>query len=554
MPLPSSSNVDAIVIGAGHNGLATAAFLARKQMRVLVLEKNDYVGGMAGSREILTGCQNDVGATCLFPLAKDVIDFYDFEGMGVEYIPLPVFATNLTGMNAKPLMFQTNTRKQLWSILRDFGPAALMGFVRMMKFFQYPARVMNRFTARQAPHSLEDLLANAPDEARREQLRLAFTGSAMDVMDRFFPDKKKHMELRANLAFAAIQSTYKGPYTPGSAMCLVFTMAQEGSEGLMKRVKGGIGKMSEALARQVEQNGGEVRLKQVGRAHPRRERHCGRSRAEKWLGDPRAVDRVKSRQGCHVRPAPRRLPPARRNARQRSMRLVHKGAFVHICFKLNALPKFAPRFDQLNRVPYAHFGGAMVFEPEEMQKCFDLCKAGTVPPRIPIAYQFPTLMDDTLAPKGIHIATAYGFFYPCDAPKEKKGEIRDQMAEMVIKQMDEYFPGFRAAILAKAVFASDHFAAMHWATNGDFTHGVIHPEQMLGNRTLVPGTGHATPVNGLFLCGASCHPGPGVTFLPGYNCGHEVLAAWNTLKSTLAQASQTRTDGVERQYLAAAVS
>jgi phytoene dehydrogenase-like protein len=553
MPQPASENVDAIIIGAGHNGLAAAAFLARNRVRVLVLEKNDYVGGMAGSREILTGCQNDVGATCLFPLAKEVIDFYDFEGMGVEYISLPVFATNLTGMNAKPLIFQTNTRKQLWSILRDFGPGALLGFMRMMKFFQYPARVMNRFTARQAPHSLEDLLANAPDEARRDQLRLAFTGSAMDVMDRFFPDKQKHMELRANLAFAAIQSTYKGPYTPGSAMCLVFTMAQEGAEGLMKRVKGGIGKMSEALARQVEQNGGEVRLKQsVARILIENGAAVGvELKNGSVIGARMIVSNLDKVATFDRLLAGYTLPP---ETREKIDAIVHKGAFVHICFKLNVLPPFAPRFAQLNHMPYAHFGGAMVFEPEEMQKCFDLCKAGSMPPRIPIAYQFPTIMDDTLAPKGFHIATAYGFFYPCDAPKEKRGEIRDQIAEMVIGQMDEYFPGFRAAIVAKAVFASDHFAAMHWATNGDFTHGVIHPEQMLGNRTLVQGTGHATPVNRLFLCGASCHPGPGVTFLPGYNCGNEVLAAWNTLMNGSTPASRAHAASAERQYWTAAAS
>lgn len=552
MPQTLSDRADVIIIGAGHNGLAAAAFLARNKVRVLVLEKNDYVGGMAGSREILTDCRNDVGATCLFPLSKEVIDFYDFEGMGVEYIPLPVFATNLTGMDAKPLVFQTNTRKQLWSILRDFGPGALLGFIRMMKFFNYPARVMNRFTARQAPHNLEEILANAPDEARRDQLRLAFTGSAMDVMDRFFPDKKKHMELRANLAFAAIQSTYKGPYTPGSAMCLVFTMAQEGSEGLMKRVKGGIGQMSEALARQVEQHGGEIRLKQsVSRIIVENGNAVGvELKSGSAIRAPLIVSNLDKVATFDRLLAGHALPP---QTRQKIDAIVHKGAFVHICFKLNALPAFTPRFARLNRDPYAHFGGAMVFEPEEMQKCFELCQAGILPPRIPIAYQFPTIMDETLAPKGFHIATAYGFFYPCDAPKEKKGEIRDQIAEMVIRQMDEYFPGFRAAIVAKAVFASDHFAAMHGATNGDFTHGVIHPEQMLGNRTLVEGTGHATPIKRLFLCGASCHPGPGVTFLPGYNCGNEVLTAWQTLTRDSSE-SGAHAEAPERQQLAAAAS
>jgi len=66
------------------------------------------------------------------------------------------------------------------------------------------------------------------------------------------------------------------------------------------------------------------------------------------------------------------------------------------------------------------------------------------------------------------------------------------------------------------------FAAMQGATNGDFTHGLIHPDQMIGGRLLVPGSAHATPIPGLYLCGASCHPGPGVTFLPGYGAAYEV--------------------------------
>jgi ABC-type molybdenum transport system ATPase subunit/photorepair protein PhrA len=91
---------------------------------------------------------------------------------------------------------------------------------------------------------------------RREQLRLVFTGSAMELIERFFPDPVKHHTFRALLAFAAIQSTYKGPYTPGSALCLVYTFAQSGDGGLMRRVKGGMGALSEALARSISADGG----------------------------------------------------------------------------------------------------------------------------------------------------------------------------------------------------------------------------------------------------------------------------------------------------------
>jgi phytoene dehydrogenase-like protein len=88
-----------------------------------------------------------------------------------------------------------------------------------------------------------------------------------------------------------------------------------------------------------------------------------------------------------------------------------------------------------------------------------------------------------------------------------------------------FLPDLRDCIVERAVFSSDHFAAMQGATNGDFTHGLIHPEQMIGGRLLVPGSSHATPIANLYLCGASCHPGPGVTFLPGYGAAYEVAEA-----------------------------
>jgi phytoene dehydrogenase-like protein len=104
-------------------------------------------------------------------------------------------------------------------------------------------------------------------------------------------------------------------------------------------------------------------------------------------------------------------------------------------------------------------------------------------------------------------------------------ELRDEMAERIVDRLSEFLPDLRECIVERAVFSSDHFAAMHGATNGDFTHGLIHPEQMIGGRLLVPGSAHATPIPGLYLCGASCHPGPGVTFLPGYGAAYEVAEA-----------------------------
>jgi len=513
---------DVIVIGAGHNGLAAAAVLAGRGTRVLVLEKNGYVGGMTGTREILKGCRNEVGASCLFPLSQQVVEDLDFEGNGAEFIDLPVMAVNLPNSGSPPLLFYSNALRQLAHIALRHGPSAMLGFARLARFCKYPASVMDRFTPRRAPQPVSELLAAAPNARAREQLELVFSGSAMDLIDRFFPDRVKHRTLRALLAFAAIQSTYKGPYSPGSAFCLVYTLALNGDGGLMRRVKGGMGSLSEALVRSIEGKGGEVRLKQnVKRIVVEDGRAVGVELQNGELLKAGVVLSNLDKPATFLRLLGEEHLPGEYVAGVR--KIEHRGAWVHLLFKLDALPEYGGEWAPLNRDIHARFGGAMVPDPEEMQASYDACLRGELPEHVPVAFQIPSIMDPGLAPPGFHIASAYGFFFPCEAPDSERGKLRDEMAERVIDRICQYMPDFRKHIVDRAVFSSDHFAAMHGATNGDFTHGLIHPDQMLAARATSEGSAHASPVAGLYLCGAACHPGPGVTFLPGYNCAHEVI-------------------------------
>tara|TARA_R110000823_G_scaffold171736_9_gene304208 strand:- start:49508 stop:51169 length:1662 start_codon:yes stop_codon:yes gene_type:complete len=522
-PGQRDEHFDCIVVGAGHNGLATALVLARNGRRVLVLEKNDYVGGMGGTRDIFPGCRNEVGASCLFPLSAEVKAYFDFESHGVELIPLPVMAVNLVGADGRPLIFFKSQLRTSFNLLRQFGPGAMLGFARFLKFCQYPAQVLDRFTPRKAPRKLEDIIARAQTQAQREHLELAFRGSAMDIIDRFFPDRVKHRELRAAMAFAAVQATYKGPYSPGSGLCLIYTMAQEGSEGLMQRVKGGMGSLSESLARQIEALQGEVRLKQrVTRILTEGGRATG---VELKNGErvyaPLVVSNLDKQATFNhlLAEHPLAMPDqARVDA------FTHRGAFVHMLFRLKGLPRYSQHLERLNRIEGAHFGGAMVLDPEELQRSYETCLRGELPEQVPLAFQIPTVNDPSLAPEGYHIASAYGFYFPCEADKAERGKLRDRMAEKIIDHWSQHMPDFRELIVDQAIFSGDHFSSMHGVTGGDWTHGLLHPDQMIGERCLVDGTGHTTPLPGLYLCGASCHPGPGVTFLPGYNCAHEIMA------------------------------
>jgi phytoene dehydrogenase-like protein len=338
------------------------------------------------------------------------------------------------------------------------------------------------------------------------------------------------------VAFAAVQSTYKGPFTPGSALCLVYTFAQNDGGGLMRRVKGGMGMLSEALCRSIADKGGEVRTKTSVRS---------------ILIEDGCATGVELRDGTRLtaravisnldKPATFFGLVGREHLDAETTRRIEgieqRGAFMHLLFKLRRLPSFGPPFEHLNADPRTRFNTTLVPDPELQQASWEACRRGEVPEHPPVGMQIPTVMDPGLAPEGFHIATTYGFFFPCEAPREERGRLRDEMAERILDRLSEFLPDLRDCIVERAVFSSDHFAAMQGATNGDFTHGLIHPEQMIGGRLLVPGSAHATPIDNLYLCGASCHPGPGVTFLPGYGAAYEVAEALGTLTRSSARSA-----------------
>jgi phytoene dehydrogenase-like protein len=533
---------DAIVVGAGHNGLAATAMLAKRGLRVLCLEKNAYAGGMAGTREILPGCRNDVGASLLFPLAAEIEAELELERYGVELIDLPIMAVNLCSKGSPPAIFYASPVRMALFVLRHFGIGAMVGFVRLLAFCKYPASLMHRFTPRSLPRTLDELLASAPSERKRKQIELAFSGSAIDLIDRFLPDRERHRTLRALVAFAAVQSTYKGPFTPGSALCLVYTFAQNEGGGLMRRVKGGMGSLSEALCRSIASEGGAIRFRTPVR---RIVIEHGRAAAVELRDGQRITARAVI--SNLDKPATLFGLVGREHLDDESIARIegieHRGAYVHVLFKLSRLPQHGPPLQHLNADPRTRFNTTIVPDPELLQESYEACRRGELPPHPPVAMQIPTVMDPSLAPEGFHVATTYGFFFPCDAPREQRGKLRDEMVERILDRLCEWLPDLRECIVERAVFSSDHFAAMQGATHGDFTHGLIHPEQMLGGRLLVPGSAHATPIPGLYLCGASCHPGPGVTFLPGYGAACEVAVA--LAASSAASAGDRANDHVE---------
>jgi phytoene dehydrogenase-like protein len=325
------------------------------------------------------------------------------------------------------------------------------------------------------------------------------------------------------LAFLAVNSTYRGPYTPGSATCLAFALAvPDDSTAMMTKLADGIGALTDHLQALLVSHGGEIRF---------------RTKVEKILVENDRVTGVRLRDGSTISApvvvsnlAPDltltdlvgadHLPPeliARLSGRD------HRAAFVQIHFALDGLPRFAPPYEGLNQ-PGMQQSIGIFGSPEEQQRQWEMCTRGLVPDNPSLGMQIPSCLDPGLAPQGKHAASVYAYAFPVEAARDQHGRLKNEMAQRVIDKITRYAPNFRDIVIRHITFAPYHMETMFGAPSGDFCHGLLHPDLMGPNRPGPKGfLDLPIPVNGLYLAGAGCHGGPGITFTPGYNAGHQVL-------------------------------
>ncbi|MGP0029056.1 MAG: phytoene desaturase family protein [Acidimicrobiales bacterium] len=512
---------DAIVIGAGHNGLTAAAVMARGGMRVLILEKNHFIGGMSSTTELARGYRFELAGSIQFPVPNEI-----FDDLGFSSCPIyePEVQSASIGASGQPPIFLYSDPDRLLDHLGDtLGLEALMGMAEVVAWADAPSRAIGRFEVRRPPKSLDEMWACAANEKEREAIRIAMFGSVMDVVGRYLPDREKHAHLRSMLAFLAVNSTYRGPYSPGSAMCLAFAMASPG-EATMSKVRGGIGTLSEHLLGLFEEHGGELR------------RHA---KVSTILVSQGRVKGVILNDGEEVT-APvvvSNLDPTATFTQlmergdvpdpfaQRVSAIDHRAAYFQLHFALHGLPEFTGPYEVLNsdqfRRNVTFFGTA-----EQMQLDYEGCVRGRVPESPSFNLAIPSLDDPALAPAGRHAASSFGFYFPIGATHADQSRLRDEMAARIVAKISAHAPNFPDLIDRQFSYPAYTYELMFGCTGGDFTHGLLQPEFMGPFRPGPRGwADNPIPVDGLYLCGAGCHGGPGITFIPGYNCGYAALDA-----------------------------
>jgi phytoene dehydrogenase-like protein len=513
------ADYDAIVIGAGHNGLTAAAIMARGGMRVLCLEKNHFIGGMASTTELIRGYRFELAGSIQFPIPNEI--FEDLELSSCPIYEPEIQSASIGEPGRPPVLLYSDPERLLEHLGETLGMDALVGMAEVAAWAEAPARAIGRFDVRRPPRSLDEMWACAANETEREAIRTAMFGSVMDVVDRCLPDKQAHGPVRSMLSFLAVNSTFRGPYTPGSAICLAFALASPG-DATMSKVSGGMGTISEHVRAIFEKNGGELR------------RHC---KVSSIVLDNGAVKGVALGDG-EVLTAPVVVsnldptatftelvdPEALPNSFLRRVRAIdHRAAYFQAHFALDGLPEYEGPYEVINerenRRNVTFFG-----TPEQMQADFEGCVRGSVPASPSFNLQIPTVHEPDMAPSGKHAASSFAFYFPIGADREEQTRLRDEMAKRIVSKISAVAPNFPDLIQRQLNYPAYTYELMFGCTGGDFTHGLLQPEFMGPFRPGPRGWGdNPIPVEGLYLCGAGCHGGPGITFIPGYNCGYEVL-------------------------------
>jgi phytoene dehydrogenase-like protein len=510
---------DAIVIGAGHNGLTAAAVMARGGLRVLCLEKNHFIGGMASTTELIRGYRFELAGSIQFPVPNEIFDDLDLGSCPI-YEPEVQSASISEGRD--PIFLYSDPERLLEHLGETLGIEAVLGMAEVAAWAEAPARAIGRFDVRRwPPRSLDEMWECAVNESEREAIRTAMFGSVMDVVDRFLPDKSRHAPVRSMLSFLAVNSTFRGPYSPGSALCLAFALASPGT-ATMSKVRGGLGTMADHLCALFERHGGELR------------RHV---KVSGILVDGGAVKGVEFGDG-EVATAPvvvSNLDPTATFTQllnpdtlpetfaRRVASIDHRAAYFQAHFALNGLPEYRAPYEALND---GRFGRNVTFfgTAEQMQLDFEGCVRGEVPQLPSFNLQIPSLDDPSLAPSGMHAASSFAFYLPVAADRQSQARQRDEMAERIVAKIASVAPNFPDLIERQLNYPAYTYELMFGCTGGDFTHGLLQPEFMGPFRPGPRGwPDNQVPVDGLYLCGAGCHGGPGVTFIPGYNCGYAVL-------------------------------
>lgn len=521
---------DVLIIGAGHNGLTCAAYLARAGLKVKVVERRDVVGGAAVTEEFHPGFRNSVAAYTVSLLNPKVIADLDLAAHGLRiverraqnFLPVPDGSYFLTGGE--------RTRDSLMRL----DPRDAAAFDEFTDKLQSVADVLRAFILRAPPNVVEGIGLSSIGEAvnvltsanilrglslEHQRLMLdLFTRSAGEMLDETF----NHDLVKALFGFDAIVGNYASPYAPGSAYVMLHHAFGEvnGRKGVWGHAVGGMGAITQAMAAAGRAHGVEIETgAAVREVIVEKDTACG-----VVLDDGRALRARAIVANVNLQLLYTRMMPAGAVPSDFLKRMQHwksgSGTF-RMNVALSALPSFTA-------LPGGgdHLTAGIILAPSlgYMDRAFGDAQNDGVSREPVIEILIPSTLDDTLAPEGAHVAS---LFCQHVAPQRPDGaswdDHREATADLMIATVDRFAPGFAKSVVARQVLSPLDLERTFGLINGDIFHGALTLNQLFSARPMLGHADYRGPLKGLYHCGAGAHPGGGVTGAPGHNAARVVL-------------------------------
>ena len=533
-------NFDVIVIGSGHNGLVNACYLQKAGLNVLVLEKNDWIGGAAVSRELHPGIlYSNCSYVCsLFrpeimrdlELPKHGLQIVAIEG-GTVFTRDGDYLASFRNYHAKKRELERFSVKDSESYSRYSRD-----ILKQCRFIQ---PLLMRTAADPASFKFRDLsemlylLRKVNDLTASELADTVrfWTMSISDFLDEYFENDV----IKASLAVSGIIGTALGPMSPGTAYVLLHHYMGEvdGSIGAWGYARGGMGAISKALTSSFRAMGGtllnnsEVEKVDISGA---RVKGVILKNGDEYLAK-NVVSKADVKRTFLKLTDPEHLPP---NFVKKVNNFKIRGSSGKVNIALDSMPNF-PVISDNNPCLKGdiHFTDSI----ERMERAYDDWKMGSWSRDPFLDMMIPTLTDPTMAPPGKHFMSCFVQYCPPKVGgKNWTKENKDAFGETVIQQIADHSPGFKDKILHMEVRTPKELEEEVGLTEGNIFQGELTFDQLLFNRPIPGYAQYRSPIKGLYMCGSSTHPGGGVMGAPGRNAAVEILKDLNVPNSDIRDA------------------
>jgi phytoene dehydrogenase-like protein len=516
---------DAIIIGGGHNGLVTAAYLAKAGRKVLVLERRYVLGGAAVTEEVFPGFHFSVCSYVVSLLRPEIIRDLDLPRHGLEILPLDGTFTPLEGDFLWRMNDHARTRREIyrWSptdaeAYDEYGKAMveMARFVKPILSMVPPDPMSFDVPGLMRLGDMARRFQKLPRASQRDLIQL-MTMSAADMLDRWF----ETVPLKATMSASGIIGTFLGVRSPGTAYVLLHHYMGE-IDGAFRSwgfSRGGTGGISLAIASAAKEAGAEIRTEvPVARIKVRKGRATGVALEN---GDEIDADVVVSSVDPN-RTFLKLLEPGDVDAPflDEVKRYKLRGSSGKVNLALDALPDFTCLPGR-----GAHLRGAISISPsvEYMERAYDDAKYGDFSKRPYIDMVIPSLTDPTVAPPGKHILSCFVQYAPYELREGTWDEKREAFGDTVVDTVSQYAPNLKKIILHRQVVTPLDLEREWGLTEGNIFQGELSLEQLFFLRPVPGWARYRTPIRSLYMCGSCTHPGGGIMGANGRLAALEIL-------------------------------